>query len=63
VEGVGVVVAEDTLAAVQGVLMQSAGPLVVAQHVQDVGEVAGGAKGVGMVVTQVLLPSFVPGSG
>src|SRR3974377_96648 len=51
-QGVGVVLAQDPAAAVQGVLAQVAGGLQVAQRPQVGGQVFRGGQGVGVVLAQ-----------
>ena len=51
-QGFGVVLAQDSAAAVQGVLTQVAGRLHLAQHGQDDGQLVGGVQGVGVVLAQ-----------
>src|SRR5215472_6810727 len=51
-QSLGVVVAQDVAAAVEGVLVQVAGGLQVPELEQVGGEVAGGGQSVGVVVAQ-----------
>ena len=51
-QGVGVVVAQDAAAAVEGVVVQVAGGLDLAERAQVGGQVVGGVQGVGVVVAQ-----------
>ena len=51
-QGVGVVLAQDSAAAVQGVLVQVAGGPYLAQGAQVGGQVLRGSQGVGVVLTQ-----------
>ena len=48
----GVVLAQDAAVAVEGVLVQVAGGLDVAQLAQVDGQVVGGVEGVGVVLAQ-----------
>ena len=55
-EGVGVVLAEDSAAAGEGVVLELPGLLIVTQRPQEQAEVAGRGEGVGVVVAEDSAP-------